>query len=131
MTGHVIPILFIRNRFDVVLVKRQQEMETTVNAYKTCLKYLTTLKTRKQILTVVGASSDGEIRALLELIGNLNHGGVFCKYSDIKKLKKYKSTLDTLFYEKKNIKTKRKELVRNSNLLLTVIITATAFISQL
>ena len=106
-------------------------METTVNAYKTCLKYLTTLKTRKQILTVVGASSDIEIRALLELIGNLNHGGIFCKYSDIKKLKKYKSTLDTLFYEKKNIKTKRKELVRNSNLLLTVIITATAFISQL
>ena len=131
MTGHVIPILFIRNRFDVVLVKRQQEMETTVNAYKTYLKYLTTLKTRKQILTVVGASSDIEIRALLELIGNLNHGGIFCKYSDIKKLKKYKSTLDTLFYEKKNIKTKRKELVRNSNLLLTVIITATAFISQL
>ena len=131
MTGHVIPILFIRNRFDVVLVKRQQEMETTVNAYKTYLKYLTTLKTRKQILTVVGASSDIEIRALLELIGNLNHGGIFCKYSDIKKLKKYKSTLDTLYYEKKSIKTKRKELVRNSNLLLTVIITATAFISQL
>ena len=106
-------------------------MARLVDQHNHFLRYLTTVSSVKKIEGILRAASDGEIKALTELIGNLFHGGVSCRISALLKLRKDKGELDSIWNTKTSIDKQRIDLIQNSKLIIQSVKVAEPFIKNL
>ena len=108
-------------------------MDTRIRPNRFYLSYIASIDTLKQLKKVVKASSDEEIRTILELIGNLCKGNFACRIADLTNLEEYRPDLNTLFDTRKSIGAKRDDLVKAKyiKILELVLHTSKHFIHEL
>ena len=107
-------------------------MEKVVRPNHYFLQYLSSIvNNRVKLIQLLRITSDNEIKAILELIGNFKQGNFSFRIKDGKKLKAYEGELDSLWDDKTEIKSKRRKLIRNIRCVQLLVKTATHFINSL
>ena len=106
-------------------------MDRAVDNHRFFLRYLTTITEAKQLKSILRSASNEEIKAVVELAGNLANGGIACRISTLTNLEKYKGKLRALWDDHKSIDQKREDLIKNFRLIFQLIEVAEPFIKDI
>ena len=106
-------------------------MDRSVIPNRHFLSYLTSIDDPRQLRKVIKAAPDNEIKALLEVIGNLKKGNFSFRIKELEKLNDKEDYLDSIFEDLESIKEKRDSLAKHIETVEQILITATPFIREL
>ena len=106
-------------------------MDRAVDNHRFFLRYLTTITEAKQLKSILRSASNEEIKAVVELAGNLANGGIASRISTLTNLEKYKGKLRALWDDHKSIDQKREDLIKNFRLIFQLIEVAEPFIKDI
>ena len=106
-------------------------MEVRIRPNVSFIKFLITIKTKKQLEAVLSTATTDQIKAVLEIIGNLISGNIAFHSVYIHKLKRFKDLLDNLWNSRDALAVKKTILCENLNALFLVFDAVKPFIRRI
>ena len=106
-------------------------MEVRIRPNISFIKFLITIKTKKQLEAVLSTATTDQIKAVLEIIGNLISGNIAFHSEYIHKLKRFKDLLDNLWNRWDAPAVKKMILCENLNALFLVFDAVKPFIQRI